>query len=195
MGYSMKKTVSILLVLMMLCPVFAAGAERFYIRENITWGMSSAKVQRYEGKTKLHKPEKGLRWLEYKQTEVSGFTMNLEYYFSDNRLVTARHLKTYKLKEIEDAAKDQQKLLTEYKKTYGKPVKDDKGYKAVGSVIYAYARLQGYSVSKKKCIAAAKKLTAWLLDDTVIYITDGYDRKADVLSIVIWYMDRSIAKK
>lgn len=42
--YSMKRTVSIFLVLMILCSVCAAGAEWFYIRENIRWGMSNAKV-------------------------------------------------------------------------------------------------------------------------------------------------------
>ena len=40
----MKRTVSIFLVLMILCSVCAAGAEWFYIRENIRWGMSNAKV-------------------------------------------------------------------------------------------------------------------------------------------------------
>ena len=190
----MKRTVSLFLVLMILCSVCAAGAERFYIRENIRWGMSNAKVQHYEGKAKLHKPKDGLKWLEYKNIKVSGYKMNLDYYFSDNKLVTARYIKNYKRKKLEDAAKAQQKLVAEYKEKYGEPVEDNAGYKTVGSVIYAYARLQGYRISKEKCIEAAKKLTAWLLDDTVIYMTDGYDRNTDLLSIVIWYMDRNMGK-
>ena len=192
----MKKLIGIFLVIVLLCPVICAGAEGFVFRENITWGMNSSEIKKFEGEPDTESHHKGVRSLKYRDAETGGCRMDLWYGLSDdftgNWLFEAFYYQ--KWEDRAEAEKAKEKLLEAYRAQYGEPVSDENGYSTVAGVIWAERKLHSKPVSNIDFQATARNFTSWLPEDAVIMIGERYNSDKKAYELYVYYLNPEIVE-